>query len=118
MSKLKMYDLTKIEMMTLREFNYRMWSLEYEQLDKDMEMYKLAFAIRDAQAEQKKRGGKKGETEYRFRSANDIMDYEENVKRLNRGEPLKFGSDSKQEVNAPSDLLKMIANHNNSLRKE
>ena len=54
-----MYDLTKIEMMTLREFNYRMWSLEYEQLDKDMEMYKLAFAIRDAQAEQKKRGGKK-----------------------------------------------------------
>ena len=48
-----MYDLTKIEMMTLREFNYRMWSLEYEQLDKDMEMYKLAFAIRDAQAEQK-----------------------------------------------------------------
>ncbi|WP_208612579.1 hypothetical protein, partial [Corynebacterium kefirresidentii] len=72
MSKLKMYDLTKIEMMTLREFNYRMWSLEYEQLDKDMDMYKLAFAIRDAQAEQKKRGGKKGETEYRFRSANDI----------------------------------------------
>ncbi|WP_262504610.1 hypothetical protein [Staphylococcus warneri] len=40
-------------MMTLREFNYRMWALEYEQLDKDMEMYKLAFAIRDAQQEQK-----------------------------------------------------------------
>ena len=53
MSKLKIYDLQRIEMMTLREFNYRMWSLEYEQLDKDMEMYKLAFAIRDAQAEQK-----------------------------------------------------------------
>ncbi|PAK69926.1 hypothetical protein [Staphylococcus haemolyticus] len=118
MSKLKMYDLTKIEMMTLREFNYRMWSLEYEQLDKDMDMYKLAFAIRDAQAEQKKRGGKKGETEYRFRSANDIMDYEENVKRLNRGEPLKFGSDSKRDTNAPTDLLKLIASHNNSLRKE
>ncbi|MCH4520189.1 hypothetical protein [Staphylococcus haemolyticus] len=118
MSKLKMYDLTKIEMMTLREFNYRMWSLEYEQLDKDMEMYKLAFAIRDAQAEQKKRGGKKGETEYRFRSANDIMDYEENIKRLNRGEPLKFGSDSKRDTNAPTDLLKLIASHNNSLRKE
>ena len=46
-------------MMTLREFNYRMYALEYEQLDKDMEMYKLAFAIRDAQAEQKKRGGKR-----------------------------------------------------------
>ena len=53
MSKLKIYDLKRIEMMTLTEFNYRMWSLEYEQLDKDMDMYKLAFAIRDAQAEQK-----------------------------------------------------------------
>ena len=53
MSKLKIYDLQRIEMMTLREFNYRMYALEYEQLDKDMEMYKLAFAIRDAQAEQK-----------------------------------------------------------------
>ena len=49
MSKLKIYDLKRIEMMTLTEFNYRMWAYEYEQLDKDMEMYKLAFAIRDAQ---------------------------------------------------------------------
>ena len=54
MSKLKIYDLKRIEMMTLTEFNYRMWAYEYEQLDKDMEMYKLAFAIRDAQAERKK----------------------------------------------------------------
>ena len=118
MSKLKIYDLDVIERMTLREFNYRMYALEYEQLDKDMEMYKLAFAIRDAQYERKKRGGKKGEVEYVFKSANDIMDYEENIKRLNRGEPLKFGSDSKRDTNAPSDLLKLIASHNNSLRKE
>lgn len=118
MSKLKIYDLKRIEMMTLTEFNYRMWAYEYEQLDKDMEMYKLAFAIRDAQAERKKRGGKKGEVEYVFKSANDIIDYEENIKRLNKGEAIKYGSDSKKEVNAPSDLLKMIANHNNSLRKE
>lgn len=108
-----MYDLNTIKMMTLTEFNYRMWAYEYEQLDKDMEMYKLAFAIRDAQAERKKRGGKKDEVEYVFKSANDIIDYEENIKRLNRGEPLKFGSDSKKEVNAPSDLLKLIAQHNN-----
>ena len=52
MSKLKIYDLAQIEMMTLREFNYRMYALEYEQLDRDMEMHKWAFAIRDAQAEQ------------------------------------------------------------------
>ena len=48
MSKLKIYDLDVIERMTLREFNYRMYALEYEQLDRDMDMYKLAFAIRDA----------------------------------------------------------------------
>ena len=59
MSKLKIYDLDVIEQMTLREFNYRMYALEYEQLDKDMDMYKLAFAIRDAAAEKKKRGGKR-----------------------------------------------------------
>ncbi|MDK7113288.1 hypothetical protein QP392_10165, partial [Bifidobacterium breve] len=76
MSKLKIYDLDQIEMMTLREFNYRMYALEYEQLDRDMEMYKWAFAIRDAQAEQKRKGGKKGEMEYRFKSADDIMNYD------------------------------------------
>nr|DAI76947.1 MAG TPA: hypothetical protein [Caudoviricetes sp.] len=113
MSKLKIYDLDQIEMMTLREFNYRMYALEYEQLDRDMEMYKWAFAIRDAQAEQKRKGGKKGETEYRFKSADDIMNYDENVKRLNRGEPLKFGSDAKFEHNKPpKDLLAEIAKLN------
>ena len=53
MSKLKIYDLDVIERMTLREFNYRMYALEYEQLDRDMDMYKLAFAIRDAAAEKR-----------------------------------------------------------------
>ncbi|MFV5930755.1 MULTISPECIES: hypothetical protein [Staphylococcus] len=113
MSKLKIYNLKDIEMMTLREFNYRMWALEYEQLDKDMEMYKLAFAIRDAQAEQKVKGGKKGEMEYKFSNADEIIDYQANVKRLNKGEPLKFGSESKFEDNKPNkDLLQMIANFN------
>mgnify|MGYP006969727969 FL=1 len=113
MSKLKIYNLKDIETMTLREFNYRMWALEYEQLDKDMEMYKLAFAIRDAQAEQKVKGGKKGEMEYKFSNADEIIDYQANVKRLNKGEPLKFGSESKFEDNKPNkDLLQMIANFN------
>ena len=74
MSKLKIYDLQRIELLTLREFNYRMYALEYEQLDRDMEMYKLAFAIRDAQAEQKVKGGKKGEMEYKFSNADEIID--------------------------------------------
>lgn len=71
-----------------------MYALEYEQLDRDMDMYKLAFAIRDAAAEKKKRGGKKDETEYRFKSADDIMHYQENIQRLNKGEPVKFASEA------------------------
>ena len=81
MSKLKIYDLQRIELLTLREFNYRMYALEYEQLDRDMEMYKLAFAIRDAQAEQKVKGGRKGESEYKFSNADEIIDYQANIKR-------------------------------------
>lgn len=113
MSKLKIYDLDVIERMTLREFNYRMYALEYEQLDRDMDMYKLAFAIRDAQAEKKKRGGKKDETEYRFRSADDIIHYQENIQRLNKGEPVKFASEAKFEENKPpKDILQQIAELN------
>ena len=112
MSKLKIYDLDVIERMTLREFNYRMYALEYEQLDRDMDMYKLAFAIRDAATEKKKRD-KKGETEYRFKSANDIMHYQENIQRLNKGEPVKFASEAKFEENKPpKDLLQQIAELN------
>lgn len=113
MSKLKIYDLERIEMMTLTEFNYRMWALEYEQLDRDMEMYKLAFAIRDAQTEQKVKGGRKGESEYKFSNADEIIDYQANIKRLNRGEPLKFGGEAKFEDNKPSkEVLEMIAKFN------
>lgn len=113
MSEFGIYDLDSIEMMTLTEFNYRMYSLEYEKLKEEFETYKLAFAIRDAQAEQKKRGGKKGEVEYVFRGPNDIIDYENNVKRLNRGEPVKFGSESRREANKPSlDVLKQIQQFN------
>ena len=113
MSKLKIYDLDVIERMTLREFNYRMYALEYEQLDRDMDMYKLAFAIRDAAAEKKKRGGKNAETDYRFKSADDIMHYQENIQRLNRGEPVKFASEAKFEENKPpKDLLQQIAELN------
>lgn len=113
MSELNIYDLDYIDLMTLREFNYRMYALEYERLKQDMEMYKLAFAIRDAQAEEKRPGGKKGETQYKFGNADDIIDYQRNIERLNKGEPIKYGSESHKEDSKPSvDLLQQIANIN------
>lgn len=113
MSELKIYDLDYIDLMTLREFNYRMYALEYERLKQDMEMYKLAFAVRDAQAEEKRPGGKKGETQYKYSNADDIIDYQRNIERLNKGEQIKYGSESHKEDSKPSvDLLQQIANIN------
>ena len=63
MSELGIYDMKEIEVMTLTEFNYRMYAREYEMLKEEYDIYRLAFAIRDAKTEQKKKGGKKGENE-------------------------------------------------------
>ena len=115
MSELGIYDIKDIEVMTLTEFNYRMYAREYEMLKEEYDIYRLAFAIRDAKAEQKKKGGKKGESEFKFRGADDIIHYQENIDRLNRGEPVQMGESASKEDDKPSlDVLKQIRNHNKS----
>lgn len=115
MSELGIYDLKDIEVMTLTEFNYRMYAREYEQLREEFDLYRLAFAIRDAKGEQKKKGGKKGENEFKYDSADDIIHYQQNIERLNKGEPIQMGEESEKEDNRPSlDVLKQIRNHNKS----
>lgn len=115
MSELGIYDMKEIEMMTLTEFNYRMYAREYEMLKEEYDIYRLAFAIRDAKAEQKKKGGKKGESEFKFNSADDIINYQDNLDRLNRGEPVQMGDSGSKEDDKPSlDVLKQITAHNNS----
>ncbi|ALM56791.1 hypothetical protein SE1039_10080 [Staphylococcus equorum] len=108
MSELGIYDLKEIEMMTLTEFNYRMYAREYEQLKEEYDIYRLAFAIRDAKAEQKKKGGKKDETEYRFAGADDIIHYKENIERLDKGESVQMGESEKEDLKSSSDLLKAL----------
>lgn len=114
MSELGIYDLSYIEKMTLCEFNYRMYALEYERLKEEYDLYKLAFAIRDAEATKQVGTGKNKKEEYMFNSVNDILDYEKNVKRLNKGEPIELESlDKNKDDNKPSlDVLKQIRNHN------
>ena len=115
MSELGIYDIKDIEVMTLTEFNYRMYAREYELLKEEYDMYRLAFAIRDAKAEQKKKGGKKGDNEFKFSSADDIIHYQDNLDRLNRGDPVQMGDSANQEDDKPSfDVLKQITDHNNS----
>lgn len=115
MSELGVYDMKEIEMMTLTEFNYRMYAREYEMLKEEYDIYRLAFAIRDAKAEQKKKGGKKGESEFKYNGADDIINYQENINRLNRGEPVQMGESANKEDDKPSlDVLKQIRAHNKS----
>ncbi|MEB7753284.1 hypothetical protein [Staphylococcus pseudoxylosus] len=114
MSELGIYDINYIEQMTLCEFNYRMYALEYERLKEEYNIYKLAFAIRDAEATKEVGTGKNKKEEYRFNSVNDILDYEKNVKRLNKGKPIELENPEKNDRNdKPSlDVLKQIKNHN------
>lgn len=115
MSELGIYDIKEIEVMTLTEFNYRMYAREYEMLKEEYDIYRLAFAIRDAKAEQKKKGGRKDETEYKFGSADDIIHYQQNIERLNKGEPVQMGEESETDDSMPSlDVLKQIKNQHKS----
>ncbi|MEJ7218745.1 hypothetical protein [Staphylococcus gallinarum] len=116
MSELKIYDLKAIEQMTLTEFNYRMYALEYERLQEDYKIYKQAFAIRDAKSTKEVGSGKNKKQEYIFNSVNDLMDYNKNIKRLNRGEPVELENPNKiDNSKKPSlDVLKAIKEHNNS----
>ncbi|MDK9849079.1 hypothetical protein [Staphylococcus equorum] len=107
--------MKEIEMMTLTEFNFRMYAREYEQLKEEYDIYRLAFAIRDVKSEQKKKGGKKGESEYKFSGADDIVHYQQNIERLNKGEPVQMGEESEKDDNMPSlDVLKQIKNQHKS----
>lgn len=114
MSDLGIYDLDYIDTMTLREFNYRMYALEYELLKKEYETYKMAFAIRDVEAKREVGAGKNKKEEYILKSVNDLIDYQKNIKRLNKGQPVEFENpDSKGDKDKPSlDVLKQIKNHN------
>lgn len=115
MSELGIYDMKDIEVMTLTEFNFRMYAREYELLKEEYDIYRLAFAIRDAKAEQKKKGGKKDETEFKFSGADDIIHYQQNIERLNKGEPVQMGEESEKDDNMPSlDVLKQIKNQHKS----
>ncbi|MCI2948331.1 hypothetical protein FH144_07815 [Staphylococcus caledonicus] len=114
MSELGIYDIDYIDTMTLREFNYRMYALEYEMLKEEYQTYKLAFAIRDVEAKREVGTGKNKKEEYILSSVNDLIDYQKNIKRLNRGQSIELeNSDSKSGKNKPSlDILKQIKNHN------
>lgn len=115
MSELGIYDIKEIEVMTLTEFNYRMYAREYEMLKEEYDIYRLAFAIRDAKSEQKKKGGRKDESEFKFSGADDIIHYQQNIERLNKGEPVQMGEESETDDSMPSlDVLKQIKNHHKS----
>jgi hypothetical protein len=111
MSELQIYDLEYINQMTLTEFNYRMHANEFIQLKREFERYKLAFAIRDAAATKNVGTEKEPKEEYIFKSPNDVLDYEENYKRIKEGKAIRFASE-REDYEPNAALYDLIAEFN------
>ncbi len=114
MSELNIKSLKEINNLTLSEFNYRMYALRFEILRKEYDLYKLAFAIRDAAATKNIGTEKKPKEAYVFKSVNDIIDYEYNYKRLLEGKQIMFTNEKKEidpEQNALFEVIAEINKH-------
>lgn len=107
----------EVNRMTLSEYFYRMYAREYQLLEELRQRYELAFAIRDVTATENKGSKNKPEEVYKYKNIQDIIDYQENINRLNRGESITFKGN---EVTKPSgnlkDMLFKFKDYNN--RKE
>ena len=111
MSEFNIYDLDFINQMTLTEFNYRMYANEFIQLKNEYERYKLAFAIRDASATENRGTDRKPDERYIFKTANDVLDYEENYRRIKEGKTIRFASE-RDDYQPNSALYDLIAEFN------
>lgn len=107
-----MTSLSEINNMTLTEFNYRLYALRFNLLRKEYELYKLAFAIRDAAATKNIGTEKKPKETYVFKTVNDIIDYEYNYKRLMEGKEIVFGNEIEEVTPEQNALLEVIAEIN------
>lgn len=95
--------IDEVNRMTLSEYFYRMYAREYQLLEELRQRYELAFAIRDVTATKNVGTEKKPKEEYIFKGIQDIIDYQSNIDRLNRGETIVFKGN---EVSKPSDNLR------------
>lgn len=107
MHEFDIWDKQRIDHMTLTEFNYMMYALEYKYLKRKHELYELAFAIRDAKSTKNVGTEKKPKEQYNFKGVGDILDLEKNYRRLNEGKPIVFEQDDKPE-RPSTDILKQI----------
>lgn len=115
MTDLNIKRLDDINQMTLTEFNYRMYALHFELLRKEHDMYKLAFAIRDAASTKNVGTDKKPKEVYRFKSVQDILDYEYNYYRLLQGKDIVFSGDQIEDDEQQNALLEVIADINKQI---
>ncbi|GAA8615346.1 hypothetical protein ACUXLE_000545 [Staphylococcus epidermidis] len=112
MSDLGIMTLSEINAMTLTEFNYRMYALSFDILRKEHDLYKLAFAIRDASATKNVGTEKKPKEAYVFKTVNDILDYEYNYKRLLEGKRIIFNNEKEEVTPEQTALFEVIAEIN------
>ncbi|WP_200411919.1 hypothetical protein [Virgibacillus salexigens] len=71
-------------MMTLTEFHYKRYAQEYKEIDKEYEMHKIAFLIRNAAATKEVGTGKNKKEEYEFKNFKDFFDYKKALKEIDQ----------------------------------
>lgn len=107
-----MQKLDDINAMTLTEYHYRMRAQQFIELKHEYERYKLAFAIRTAQATENKGTKKNPKEVYVFDSPDDVLNYEECYYRLLDGDtPTQSDKVHNLESN-DAEIVNLIAEFN------
>ncbi|WP_200411290.1 hypothetical protein [Virgibacillus salexigens] len=94
-------------MMTLSEFLYKRYAQEYKEIDKEYELHKLAFLIRNAEATENKGTDKKPKEEYVFKDFKDFFDYDQMIKSVDQ----EISENKKESPNQLS-LAQVALEHN------
>lgn len=98
MADLGITSLSDIEQLTFNEFVLRLKAHRLKELNKERDMYKLAWAFRAAKATKRVGGKKSGREEWQFKQITDVLDYEANRKNILNGGNM---TDNKPEIEAP-----------------
>lgn len=109
MAKFGKQSLEEVNDMTLTEFLCLTHASHERDLYNEYKMHKQAFVAREVEAQKKKLGGKKGETEYVYKEFNDFFDYEKALNDLRNFESSKKEAQEKQERD---EVLNMLARNN------
>ena len=102
-------SIDEVNEMTLTEYYCLSYARNERNLYKEYLIHKQAFLGREIEAQKKKKGGKKGDTEYVYKSFDDFFDYEKAERDLLN---LEESEKEKKERDEMLDILNMVKKAN------